>query len=54
MRVVVYENPFARIPFQRDLFRSPFDERWGVDGEFMRGVYVGSEVSAIESVLEES
>jgi hypothetical protein len=32
----------------------PFDERWGVDGEFMRRVYVGSEVAAIESTLRES
>jgi hypothetical protein len=54
VRVVVYENPFARIPFRQDLFRGPFDERWGVDGEFMRRVYVGSEVAAIESVLGES
>ena len=53
VRVVVYENPFARIPFSRDLFLGPFDERWGVDDEFMRRVYVGSEASAIESVLGE-
>jgi hypothetical protein len=26
VRVVVYENPFARIPFRQDLFRGPFDE----------------------------
>jgi hypothetical protein len=54
VRVVVYENPFARIPFSKDLFRGTFDERWGVDGDFMRRVYVGSEVVAIESVLGES
>jgi hypothetical protein len=54
VRVVVYENPFARLPLSRDLFRGPFDERWGGDGEFMRRVYVGSEVAAIESVLGES
>jgi hypothetical protein len=38
VRVVVYENPFARIPFSRDLFRGPFDERWAlmarICGEF--------------------
>ena len=53
VRVVVYENPFARIPLSRDLFRGPFDERWGVEGEFVRRVYVGSEVAAIEAVLGE-
>ena len=54
VRVVVYDNPFARIPLPQDLFRGPFDERWGVDGEFMRRVYVGSELAAIEAVLGES
>jgi hypothetical protein len=54
VRVVVYENPFARIPLSRDLFSGPFDERWGGDGEFMRRVFVGSEVATIESVLGES
>ncbi len=35
VRVIVYDNPFARMPFSKDLFRGPFDERWGVDGEWM-------------------
>jgi hypothetical protein len=51
--VVVYENPFARIPLRRDLFCGPFDERWGADVDFMRRVFVGSEVAGIESILGE-
>jgi hypothetical protein len=54
VRVVVYENPYARIPLGRDLFCGPFDERWGVDGEFIQRVLVGSEVAAIEAALGEN
>ena len=51
-RVVVYQNPFARIPFRRDVFRGSFDETWGVEGKFIRRVFVGGEVARIESALE--
>jgi hypothetical protein len=44
VRVVVYENPFARIPLSRDLFQGPFDERWGLDGQFMRRIFIGTEI----------
>ncbi|MEK6300759.1 MAG: hypothetical protein AABO41_08570 [Acidobacteriota bacterium] len=29
LRVVVYENPYAKISLPRGLFRGPYDERWG-------------------------
>ena len=51
VRVIVYDNPFARIPLCKNLFRGPFDERWGVDGKFMRRIYVGEEVRKIEALL---
>jgi len=48
VRVVVFENPFARIPLSRDLFQGPLDERWCADGDFMRRVFVGQEIQAAE------
>lgn len=40
--VIVWENVFAIVPFPSDLFRGPYDERWGRDGEVIRRVHVGS------------
>lgn len=54
VRVYVYENPYARIPLGRTLFNGPFDQRWGVDGQFIRRVYVGTEVARFEEALGES
>lgn len=54
LRVSVYENPYARIPLSRDLFSGPFDQRWGVDGQFIRRIYVGSEIAGFEKALGES
>jgi hypothetical protein len=54
VRMVVYENPFARIPLDRELFRGPFDERWGADNGFMRRVFVGKEIVRSESSLNQS
>jgi hypothetical protein len=51
LRVVVYENPYARIPLSRDLFRGPFDERWGVDGPELRRVFVGADLTQLEEQL---
>ena len=51
VRLVVYENPYSRIPLSRDLFRGPFDERWGSDGEFLRRILVGNEIHKIEEIV---
>jgi len=51
LRVVVCENPYARIPLSRDVFSGPFDERWGDDGGFIRRVIVGDRLAAIETEL---
>jgi hypothetical protein len=53
VRVSVYDNPYARIPLHQDLFKGPYDERWSVDGEFMKRVYLGLEVARFEEVLGE-
>lgn len=53
VRVYVYENPYARIPHNRDSFNGPFDQRWGTDGGFIKRVYVGREVARFEEALGE-
>lgn len=52
-RVVVIENPFARIPFPKDLFKGPFDERWRLiedqSGKIVR-VFVGNKLKELETL----
>jgi hypothetical protein len=54
VRVYVYENPYARIPLGRDVFNGPFDQRWGAEGQFIKRVYLGSEIARFEALLGES
>jgi hypothetical protein len=47
LRVVVHENPYARIALCADLFRGPYDERYsGVDGRVQR-VFRGEALAAL-------
>jgi len=49
VRVTVCENPYARIPLDRDLFCGPFDERYGGNGESGIGrVFAGDQVSQFD------
>jgi hypothetical protein len=50
IRVRVHENPYARTPLDRRLFRGPFDERYGeIEGAGRWGrVYVGRGVAEFE------
>ncbi len=48
LRVVVYENPFARIPLRRDIFTGPFDERFGPEGDHLVRVFAGAEILRLE------
>ena len=52
VRVRVHENPHARVPLDRRLFKGPFDERYGViDGPERFGqVYVGGAVADFEKL----
>jgi hypothetical protein len=43
--VIVWENAFARIPFPRTLFCGAYDERYGLDGDEIARVFVGTRVS---------
>jgi hypothetical protein len=49
IRVVVIENPFATIPFPDDLFRGPFDQRWGWNGEWCGPVWIGSTLESLSN-----
>jgi len=51
LRVVVHENPYARIPFNREMCHGPFDERWGTDSGMIRRVFVGDRLAAFETAL---
>jgi hypothetical protein len=46
LRVIVYENPYARIAWPRDLFTGPWDERYGLLDHHIRRIYAG------EAILE--
>jgi hypothetical protein len=55
-RVVVVENPLARIAFPEDLFVGPFDEHWRCTeqkGEIER-IFVGSKLQELESLKHRS
>jgi hypothetical protein len=48
LRVVICENPYARIPLPKELFRGPYDERYGnLNGE-IQCIFVGEEIKKIE------
>ena len=48
LRVVICENPYARIPFPTELFRGPYDERYGNLSGGIQCIFVGEEIKKIE------
>ena len=54
LRVIVHENPFARIPLPRELFRGPYDERYaGSEGRIER-TFCGSQLATLEEEEREA
>ena len=47
-RVVVYENPYARIPLTREIFTGEYDERYGPDVNGIVRVFAETEIEKIE------
>lgn len=48
LRVICHENPVARIQLPRELFRGPYDERYGdSEGRIVR-LFCGSHIAALE------
>ena len=48
-RVIVCENPGARMPFPREVLCGPFDERWAIVDQCLTPVYAGVRVHEIEA-----
>lgn len=48
VRVVVLENPYARVPFPPDLFMGPFDQRWHLESGRFRLCFMGSELTRLK------
>lgn len=42
--VVVFENPFARIPLSSNMFIGPYDKRYKWEGNSLERVFVGTEI----------
>jgi len=47
LRVVVHENPYARIPVPVDLFQGPWDERYGSRDGRIQQIYQGEKVAKL-------
>jgi hypothetical protein len=47
IRVVVIENRYARIPFPEELFRGPFDQRWGWQENLYGPIWIGCELERL-------
>lgn len=52
--VVVWENPFARIPLSRDIFRGAYDERYGAEGDYLTRVFAGPGIDELETLLRKT
>jgi hypothetical protein len=53
LRVVVHENPYARVALPADLFRGPWDERYGADdnGQIVR-LFRGERLAELERLID--
>jgi hypothetical protein len=49
---IVWENAFAATPFPCDLFRGPYDERWGRHGSVVTKLHEGDLLRNVKAVLE--
>ena len=47
LRVVVHENPYARIPLSAELFRGPWDERYGARDGRVQQLFQGGEIASL-------
>lgn len=48
IRTVVLDNPFARVPFPRDLFVGPFDQHWTMESRCFQLSFMGSELRRLK------
>ena len=45
LRLVVHENPYARMPIPEELFRGPWDERYGARDGRVQQLFLGEEIA---------
>lgn len=45
LRVVVHENPYARVPLSRDVFTGPYDERYGEEHGCIQRLFCGAKLA---------
>lgn len=50
LRVIVHENPYARVPLTRELFRGPYDERYGGEDGRIQRLFEGDEIARLPEV----
>ena len=48
LRVVIHENPYARIALPSELFRGPYDERYGESDGQIQLLYRGDAIASID------
>lgn len=53
-RVVVIENPFARIKLPKNLFNGLFDERWRIGNDEVEMNFMGSALKESEFLKNKS
>jgi excisionase family DNA binding protein len=57
LRTIVYENPHAKKPLPDDIFRGPFDERWGQvkeqGKEVIKKTFIGQELQKLNETEHE-
>jgi hypothetical protein len=54
LRAIVFENPYARIPLNRDCFRGPFDVRWGtIKARKITRMNIGADLEEVEKRLSQ-
>jgi hypothetical protein len=51
LRGIVHENPYARIQFPPELFKGPYDERYGAQEGRIRQLYAGSGIKNLAADL---
>ncbi|MFA5292635.1 MAG: hypothetical protein WC496_06320 [Phycisphaerae bacterium] len=54
LRVVVIENPFARIPLFADIFGGYFDERWQFINGNCKRIFAGDKLKELEALKGKS
>ncbi len=54
LRVVVHENPYARMPLHRELFIGPYDERYGPQDEHISWVFAGDGITKLEALAHKN